>query len=147
MTFAFLISQIIFLIVIFLIFSFQIQTDSISANFHNLQHLFFIANKLINDVVKSPPPPIPVDDTKCTKFSSDGGFLRQPCLDSFSGNVGCPTVIVDMIAWEKFSHLLSSIMWPFILKCLVEGKEFIDSKIHQVQLLKDFQILLCYFYN
>jgi len=122
------------LIVIIVISAFQVQADSILANFHNLQHLFFIVNKLVNDVVKSLPPVIPVDDANCTKFSSEGGFLRQPCIDSSPGTLGCSAIVVDMISWEKFSSLLSSIIWPFILKCLVEGKKFIDSKTHQVQL-------------
>ncbi|XP_020264278.1 helicase SEN1 [Asparagus officinalis] len=120
----------------------QVEAASILANFHNLQHLFFVVNKLVNDVVKTQPPTISVEDTN-TKFSSEGGFLRQPCVDNFTGTLGCSSIIVDMISWEKFSYLLSSIMWPFTLKCIAEGKEFIESKTHQMTFVRLLDTLPC----
>lgn len=120
------------LVIIIDISALQVQADSILANFHNLHHLFFIASKLINDVVKSQPLVISVESTNCTTFSSEGGFLRQPSIDSSPGTVGCSATVVDTVSWDKFSYLLSSIMWPFTLRCIMEGKELIESKTHQV---------------
>lgn len=66
------------------------------------------------------------------KFSNQGGFLRQPVFDSLANNTDGHSPSVDSKSWETFSCLLSVIAWPSILKCLVEGKAFIDYKISQV---------------
>ncbi|KAK1290120.1 putative helicase MAGATAMA 3 [Acorus calamus] len=68
----------------------------------------------------------------------EGGFLRQPILDHLPVTTpDCSPNIMDMRSWEKFSCLLSRVMWPSMLKCLAEGKAFLNSKSSQVSFLED----------
>lgn len=72
------------------------------------------------------------DELNISNVSSQGGFLRQPLFDSLRKNVDVHLVSVDLSAWEEFNHLLAGITWPFIQKCLEEGKTYMDYKISQV---------------
>lgn len=108
----------------------QVHVDSLSRNFSNLHHLFFVMHKLLKDVATSTNL---VEDSKSSKFSSEGGFLRQYSFEHLSaGASGESPIVVDMKSWEKFSCLLSAMMWPSLLKCLAEGIKSIDSKVCQM---------------
>lgn len=72
------------------------------------------------------------DDASTLKFSNNGGFLQQPVFNSISNNSEGHLFDVDSLSWEKFGCLLSAVAWPSILKCLAEGKAFIDFKMSQV---------------
>lgn len=113
----------------------QVHVDSLSSNFPNLHHLFFVMHKLLKEVAmpSDKSSSKSVEDPKSEKFSSEGGFLRQHYFDhSLAGPSGESSIVVDMESWEKFSCLLSAMMWPSLLKCLDEGKKLIDSKICQM---------------
>lgn len=117
-----------------LFYFFQVQADSVLLKFQTLHHFFFVLCKLLKEGVASSQilPGNSSDDAYPSKFSSQGGFLRQPVFDSLPNNISDP-LNVDCTSWEKFSCLLAEIAWPSVLKCLVEGKAFIDYKISQVQ--------------
>ena len=108
--------------------------DSVLLNFGTLHHFFFVLCKLLKEgVTSTSDPQIPSSgNTYINKFSLQGGFLRQPTFDSFPENVNGNPSVDDSKSQEKFSCLLSEITWPFIRKCLVEGKAFVDDKISQV---------------
>lgn len=72
------------------------------------------------------------DRSNIARFSSQGGFLRQPVFDSLPVNVNEHSSNVDSKSWEKFICLLSEIAWPPIKSCLLEGKAFIDHSFCQV---------------
>lgn len=68
------------------------------------------------------------------KFSSQGGFLRQPVFDSSPPNNGhSPNVDLNLL--KRFYNLISETAWPSICRCLLEGKAFIDNSINQVVFL------------
>ncbi|KAK1323365.1 hypothetical protein QJS10_CPA02g01575 [Acorus calamus] len=48
---------------------------------------------------------------------------------------------MDMRSWEKFSCLLSRVMWPSMLKCLAEGKAFLNSKSSQMTCVRFLEVL------
>jgi senataxin len=104
---------------------FQVQRQSLLADFHSLHHLFFVICKLVKeDIAQQPSVQQPTKP-------SEGGFLRQP----FSNLPVAPSVhAVDIISWEKFSTLLSVTLWPFVSTCLRKGEELINTKQCQVHL-------------
>lgn len=111
----------------------QVQLDSVLLKFQTLHHFYFVLCKLLREAVTSTPTlPGKSDEQNMLKFSSQGGFLRQPLFDSVPKNVDVHLASVDLSAWEEFSHILAGITWPSILKCLEEGKAYIDCKIYQV---------------
>lgn len=67
------------------------------------------------------------------RFSSQGGFLRQPVFDSPAANVTGHSSNVDSNLLERFCYLLSEIAWSSICRCLLEGKSFINNSVCQVQ--------------
>ena len=118
----------------FLFVLFKVQVDSVLLNFETLHHFFFVLCKLLKEgvICTSDPQRHSSGIKNISKFSSQGGFLRQPAFDSFPENVNGHSSVDDSKSREKFSCLLSEITWPFIRKCLVEGKAFVDYKISQV---------------
>lgn len=113
---------------------FQVQVDSVILNFETLHHFFFVLCKLLKEgVISTLDSQRPSSgDINIKKFSLQGGFLRQPAFDSFPENVNGNSSVDDSKSREKVSFLLSEITWPFICKCLVKGKAFVDDKISQV---------------
>ncbi|XP_038693158.1 uncharacterized protein LOC119991046 isoform X2 [Tripterygium wilfordii] len=122
------------------------QLDSVLSKFHILQHFFFVLRKLISEGDSTIPDfseEVPDTSSDCyiTKFSSQGGFLKQPLFESQTaqGNVNMSTI--DLKSQEKFCHLLSEIAWPSIRKCLVEGKVFMNYSLCQMTCVRLLEIL------
>nr|DAD46144.1 TPA_asm: hypothetical protein HUJ06_004374 [Nelumbo nucifera] len=118
----------------------QAAGSALSA-FQNSHHLFFILHKLLKgaDASSKASPNNPVDDSKVLKFSSQGGFLRNPVFDASPINIQNPSNMFKIKSWEQFSCLSSEIVWPYIRKCLVEGvalKDNINSQMTCVRLLE-----------
>ncbi|XP_020580564.1 uncharacterized protein LOC110024757 isoform X2 [Phalaenopsis equestris] len=108
----------------------QVHYIPIMDSFHSLHHLFFVSGKLLKELVSSPnkAPPNSQDYLNCITPSSQGGFLPQTFIGhSPASPFDCQPNQVDIKSWEKFSCLLSAIMWSPVLKCLVEGKELINN--------------------
>ncbi|XP_043709230.1 uncharacterized protein LOC122658369 [Telopea speciosissima] len=121
-----------------------VQLDCVLAKFQNLHHFFFVLRKLLKDAVVDPQSSTdnPVDSSNLSKFSSSGGFLRQPDFDALSANIHQhPLNSLDSKCWEKFCCLASEISWPAIRKCLVEGKAFIDNKSSLMTFVRLLEIL------
>ena len=102
--------------------------------FQSLQHFFFVLCKLLKegDLSALDMPENSSDRSNITRFSSQGGFLRQPVFDSLPVSVNEHSSNVDSKSREKFIYLLSEIAWPPIKRCLLEGKAFIDHSFCQV---------------
>ncbi|XP_077238567.1 P-loop containing nucleoside triphosphate hydrolases superfamily protein isoform X2 [Tasmannia lanceolata] len=118
--------------------------DSVLSNFHNLHHLFFVVRKLLKEVGASPQktPGNPIYDSNPLMFSSEGGFLRQPLFDLSPVSLpGCSSNFVDVKLWDKFCRLLSGVVWPSSLKCLVEGKGFIGDLTSQMTCVRLLEML------
>lgn len=81
------------------------------------------------------------DGASTSRFSNDGGFLQHPVFDSIANNFEGHLFDVDSSTWERFGCSLSAVAWPSILRCLADGKAFIDLKMSQV--LQAFAILTC----
>ncbi|XP_042505468.1 uncharacterized protein LOC122082032 isoform X2 [Macadamia integrifolia] len=121
-----------------------VQLDFVLAKFHNLHHFFFVIRKLLKDAVVAPQTSIdnPINSSNLSKFSSLGGFLRQPDFGALSANIHHHALnSLDRKCWEKFCFLASEILWPAIRKCLVEGKAFIDNKSSQMTCVRLLEIL------
>ncbi|WCJ37161.1 P-loop containing nucleoside triphosphate hydrolases superfamily protein [Euphorbia peplus] len=116
-----------------------VQLDSVISKFQSLQHFYFILQKLIKE--GDSPNPILSENSNIKQYSSQGGFLMQPAFDSLHINVDEYTSNVDLKSQEKFRCLLSEAAWPSILKCLVEGKEFIDYSLCQMTCVRVLEIL------
>lgn len=111
------------------------QLDSVLSKFQALHHFFFTLRKLFEEghLLNSDLLENSSEHLKVTKFSSQGGFLRQPVFDSSDGSVGHSSN-VDLKLWEKFHYFLSEITWPAVKRCLLEGKMFLDYSLCQVTL-------------
>ncbi|XP_031256135.1 uncharacterized protein LOC116114119 isoform X4 [Pistacia vera] len=111
-----------------------VQLDSVLSKFQALHHFFFILRKLFEEghLPNSDLPENSSDHLKITKFSSQGGFLRQPVFDLSDESVGHSSN-VDLKLWEKFHYFLSEITWPSVKRCLLEGKMFLDYSLCQVE--------------
>lgn len=108
--------------------------DVVILKFQTLQHFFFVLRKLL-DQGESPTPDMPEkssDHVSRTKFSTQGGFLKQPVFDSFPASVDGKSIEIDKKLQEQFCCLLSETAWPCIKRCLSEGKASIDYSICQV---------------
>lgn len=112
---------------------FQVQLDNVIMKFQTLQHFFFVLRKLLEQ------GELPIDtsgklgnNVNMTKFSADGGFLRQSIFDSIPESDGQRSIEIDVKLQENFFQLLSKTAWPSIRRCLMEGKAFIDCGICQV---------------
>ncbi|KAK8967609.1 putative helicase MAGATAMA 3 [Platanthera guangdongensis] len=108
----------------------QIYGSPLMDSFHNLHHVFFVTGKLLKEFVRSSTkaPSCPKKYPSRGSLSSQGGFLLQPFIDHLPASPHeCQPNLVGIKSWEKFSCLLSVVMWSPVLKCLVEGKELINN--------------------
>ncbi|XP_031256131.1 uncharacterized ATP-dependent helicase C29A10.10c isoform X2 [Pistacia vera] len=119
-----------------------VQLDSVLSKFQALHHFFFILRKLFEEghLPNSDLPENSSDHLKITKFSSQGGFLRQPVFDLSDESVGHSSN-VDLKLWEKFHYFLSEITWPSVKRCLLEGKMFLDYSLCQMTCIRLLEIL------
>ncbi|CAB4272070.1 unnamed protein product [Prunus armeniaca] len=124
-----------------------VQLDTVILKFQTLHHFFFVLRRLLIDgdsrAADFPEP----DHLNTTKFSSQGGFLRQPVFDSSPVNVNGHPSNVDSNLLERFYYLLSETAWPSICRCLLEGKAFIDYSVCQMTCVRILEILPCVFEN
>lgn len=126
----------------------QVQLDSSASNFCGLQHLFFMAQKLFKEVGALEKLSIFVaDEAKPASFSSDGGFLVQPCFDkSYTAPSQKASDMVDEELWSRYCLLLSERIWPSMVKCLIVGKTCLEHKASQVQvLMSSVTMQVCFF--
>lgn len=72
------------------------------------------------------------DVTDISKFSSQGGFLKQPIFDSLQTDGDRHSSTVPSTLWKQFSCSLSQVAWPSIVKCLDGCKTFTDYTVSQV---------------
>ncbi|PON78563.1 P-loop containing nucleoside triphosphate hydrolase [Parasponia andersonii] len=120
-----------------------VQVDIVVLKFQMLQHFFFILRKLLEQG-ELPTPDMPEkssDFTGISKFSTHGGFLRQPVFDSLTVSMDGKSVEINKKLQEKFCCLLSETAWPCIRRCLIEGKASIDSSICQMTCIRLLEIL------
>jgi senataxin len=104
--------------------------------FHTLHHFWFLLCKLLKDEgVLGPELSVP-------KFSSQGGFLKQPAFDSLPVDIDKHVINVELRIKETFSRLLSEMAWPVFCRCLGKGKEFIDYNFCQMTCVRLLEILL-----
>lgn len=120
-----------------------VQLDSVQLQFGTLHHCFFVLHKLLKGEImpNSSLPGNLVDPLNSTKFSSQGGFLRQPVFDVVPLNISESPSRAGFDFWKKFCYALSEIVWPSICKCLVEGKRFIDNSLCQITCVRVLEIL------
>lgn len=81
------------------------------------------------------------------KFSSQGGFLKQPAFDSLPVDIDKHVINVELKIKETFSRLLSEMAWPVFCRCLGKGKEFIDYNFCQVLCCLLFSFVELYFFS
>ncbi|KAG9449287.1 hypothetical protein H6P81_009252 [Aristolochia fimbriata] len=117
--------------------------ESFQLNFRNLEHWFFIIYKLFEEVVPSTKEfNAPEGEQTPAKFQLEGGFLRQPVFDqSLVSSPGCSLDTVDIKSWNRLCCALSGIVWPSALKCLVEGKAFLDKPNFQMACVRLLEVL------
>lgn len=112
----------------------QVQLDSVLLKFQTLHHFFFVLCKLLKDE-DLPNSEVAEDSSNASnimKYSSQGGFLKQPLFDALPANMGRNYSRVDPKLRENFCYSLSEIVWPALCKCLVEGKAFVNYSLCQV---------------
>lgn len=102
--------------------------------FHALHHFWFLLCKLLKDEGAFGPELLESrhGDSSVPKFSSQGGFLKQPAFDSLPVDIDKHVINIELKIKETFSRLLSEMAWPVFCRCLVKGKEFIDYNFCQV---------------
>lgn len=102
--------------------------------FHALHHFWFLLCKLLKDggLPRLELPGNVDSDLRVSKFSSQGGFLKQPAFDSLPVEIDKHASDVGLKTKETFGCLISEMAWPIFYKCLVEGREFIDYNLCQV---------------
>lgn len=115
---------------ILFLFPIQLLLDSVLERFQSVHHFFFVLCKLLSEGLQSGRS----DDNSNLKFSSEGGFLRQPTFNSVTTDIDGNSSKFGSTHLKKFSYFLSEVAWPCFCVCLSEGKAFIDHKISQVQL-------------
>ncbi|XP_068638867.1 helicase SEN1 isoform X1 [Aristolochia californica] len=117
--------------------------ESFQLNFRNLEHWFFILYKLFEEVVVYPKEfSASTGEPTPTKFQLEGGFLRQPAFGQSSvSHPGCSLDMVDTKSWNRLCCMLSGIVWPSALKCLVEGKAFLDKPNFQMACVRLLEVL------
>ncbi|KAM0959526.1 hypothetical protein ACFX15_024098 [Malus domestica] len=122
-----------------------VQLDIVLLKFQTLHHFFFVLRRLLIDG-DSRAADIPESDhLNMAKFSSQGGFLRQPVFDSSPANVNGHSPNLDSNLLKRFYYLISETAWPSICRCLLEGKAFIDNSINQMTCVRILEILPCVF--
>ncbi|XP_058780353.1 uncharacterized protein LOC131653997 isoform X3 [Vicia villosa] len=120
-----------------------VQLDSVLLKFHALHHFWFLLCKLLKDEGALGPELLENrhGDSSVPKFSSQGGFLKQPAFDSLPVDIDKHVVNVELKIKETFSRLLSEMAWPVFCRCLVKGKEFIDYNFCQMTCVRLLEIL------
>ncbi|XP_048318227.2 uncharacterized protein LOC107428153 isoform X1 [Ziziphus jujuba] len=119
-----------------------VQLDTVLSKFQTLHHFFFILRKLLmEEDLPTSVPDESSDHLSTSKFSSEGGFLRQPVFDSLTANINRHSADVDLKLHKKFCYILSETAWPSIRRCLIEGKAFIDYNISQMTCVRLLEIL------
>lgn len=110
------------------------QLDSVLLKFHTLHHFWFLLCKLLKDggVLAPELSENTLGASRVPKFSSQGGFLKQPAFDFLPVDIDKHVTNVELKAKENFSCLLSEMAWSVFCRCLVKGKEFIDYNLCQV---------------
>lgn len=116
---------------------FQVQLDCVLSEFHTLHHFFFVLCKLLKEgnLCSQPLVRKSSEDSSISKFSSQGGFLKQPVLQPQTEHMDTDKSVVSSILWEKFCCLLSEMAWISVQKCLAAGKVFVGQKTSQVWIL------------
>nr|GEU89716.1 putative P-loop containing nucleoside triphosphate hydrolase [Tanacetum cinerariifolium] len=111
--------------------------DSVLKRFQSVHHFFFVLCKLLTEGLQSGQS----DDNSNSKFSSQGGFLRQPTFDSMTTDIDGNSSKFGSTHLKKFSFFLSEVAWPCFCICLSEGKAFIDHKISQMTCIRVLECL------
>ncbi|MED6113610.1 hypothetical protein PIB30_072472 [Stylosanthes scabra] len=111
-----------------------VQLDFVMLKFHSLHHFWFLLYKLLKEEDLSPSemPENTDSDLMVPKFSSQGGFLKQPAFDSLPLEMDKHVSCVELKTKDKFVCLISEMAWPIFCKSLVKGREFIDYNLCQV---------------
>ncbi|XP_020965936.1 uncharacterized protein LOC107617542 isoform X4 [Arachis ipaensis] len=120
-----------------------VQLDSVMSKFHSLHHFWFILYKLLKERELSPQElPGKMDsDLMMPKFSSQGGFLKQPAFDSLPLEMDKHVSNVEPKTIYKFGGLISEMAWPIFCKCLVKGREFVDYNLCQMTCVRLLEVL------
>ncbi|XLU25568.1 uncharacterized protein [Arachis hypogaea] len=120
-----------------------VQLDSVMSKFHSLHHFWFILCKLLKESELSPQElPGEMDsDLMMPKFSSQGGFLKQPAFDSLPLEMDKHVSNVELKTIYKFGGLISEMAWPIFCKSLVKGKEFVDYNLCQMTCVRLLEVL------
>ncbi|TKY47970.1 Helicase SEN1 [Spatholobus suberectus] len=121
----------------------MVQLDSVLLKFHTLHHFWFLLCKLLKDEGLLAPdlPENTHSDLRMPKFTSQGGFLKQPAFDSLPENVVKHAINVEKRTKEKFGCLLREMAWPIFCMCLVNGKNFIEYNLCQMTCVRLLEIL------
>ncbi|KAJ1700232.1 hypothetical protein LUZ63_000011 [Rhynchospora breviuscula] len=122
-----------------------VQVNPIPENFHNLHHIFFVARKLLKEVVNPDQSPESLHKGPLsTPKAMEGGFIRQPGFSYPSSRPPQSTISpVDMQYWEQFCYSLSAILWPFIVNCLEKGGVIFDEKRYEMASVRLLEMLPC----
>ncbi|KAE8709137.1 hypothetical protein F3Y22_tig00110332pilonHSYRG00979 [Hibiscus syriacus] len=120
-----------------------VQLDAVLLKFQTLHHFFFVLCKLLKeeDLPNSEVAENSSITSNIMKYTSQGGFLKQPLFDALPESVGRNYSSVDPKLRENFCYSLSEIAWPALCKCLVEGKAFIDYGLCQMTCVRVLEIL------
>ncbi|XP_031384733.1 helicase SEN1 isoform X1 [Punica granatum] len=111
--------------------------------FQTLQHFLFLLRKLLKEgnLPTSEIPGKSSMDSRAGKYSSQGGFLHQPSLESLVMNACSPVSDADLHLQEKFSYCLSEAIWPSLQKVLVDGKTYIDCSSCQMTCVRVLELI------
>ncbi|KAK7325346.1 hypothetical protein VNO77_29508 [Canavalia gladiata] len=120
-----------------------VQLDSVLLKFHSLHHFWFLVCKLLKDEgLLAPELSDNIhSDIRVPKFSSHGGFLKQPAFDPLPQDIIKHAIDVELKTKERFGCLLSEMAWPIFCRCLVKGKDFIDYNLCQMTCVRLLEIL------
>ncbi|OIT05156.1 PREDICTED: uncharacterized protein LOC109223930 isoform X1 [Nicotiana attenuata] len=115
-----------------------VQLDCVLSEFQTLHHFFFVLCKLLKEGNSCTQPLVKKssEDSSISKFSSQGGFLKQPVLQTQTEDMDAHKSVVSFIVWENFCCLLSEIAWISVQKCLAAGKVFIGQKPSQMTCIR-----------
>ncbi|XP_059288718.1 uncharacterized protein LOC132042120 isoform X1 [Lycium ferocissimum] len=115
-----------------------VQLDCVLSEFQTLHHFFFVLCKLLKEGNSCTQPLVrkSSEDSSISKFSSQGGFLKQPVVQTQTEHMDAHKSVVSSILWEKFCCLLSEMAWISVQKCLSAGKVFIDQKPSQMTCIR-----------
>nr|KYP50402.1 putative helicase DDB-G0274399 [Cajanus cajan] len=119
-----------------------VQLDSVLLKFHTLHHFWFLLCKLLKDEGLLAPELTENthSDLRMPKFSSKGGFLKQPAFNYLPENVK-HAINVEQRTKETIGCLLCEMAWPIFCRCLINGKNFIDYNLCQMTCIRLLEIL------